>query len=152
MNIPSPIFAHYFQSKVGRRLKLKYLVGLDYTFPQMCRCRKIIQSLGCSYPEEQQQYWSCTMRISQVCQYFPQKSNSEITCIVSGDRKWRETRWFNCVSISSCQGEMEMLVTLFAKLKAYFKPVLQIHILLYATTYSVHVYLRYSRRCSIRAV
>jgi len=48
--------------------------------------------ITCSYPEEQQQHWSCTTRISQVCWYFPQKSGSEITCTVSDDRRRRETK------------------------------------------------------------
>jgi len=37
---------------------------------------------------------------SQVCWYFLQKSGSEITCIVSGDRRRRETGWFRRVSMS----------------------------------------------------
>jgi len=50
---------------------------------------------------------------------------------------------------------MMTLIILFAMLKAYFKAVFQtIHKLLldYAIIYSVHVYLRYSRRRSPRGV
>ena len=43
--------------------------------------------LAATYLEEQQQHWSCTMRISQVFWYFLQKSGSEIMCIVSSDRR-----------------------------------------------------------------
>ena len=51
-----------------------------------------------------------------------------------------------CVSMSSAGNKMA-----FAKLKAYFKLVLQkIHRLLYTVIYSVHIYLRYSRRRSPR--
>jgi len=48
---------------------------------------------------------------SQVFQHVPQKSDSGITCIVSSDRKWRETGWFDRVSTSSLQGEMKTLLS-----------------------------------------
>ena len=48
---------------------------------------------------------------------------------------------------------MLITITLFAKPKAYFKTVLlKIHRLLYAIIYSVHLYLRYSRRCSPQSI
>jgi len=68
--------------------------------------------------------------------------------VVTGD----EGRLGDSYMCLSPQGAMKMLITctctitLFAKPKAYFKMVLlKIHRLL---IYSVHLYLRYSRRCS----
>jgi len=53
---------------------------------------------------------------SQVCWYYLQKNANEITFIVSGDRKRRETVWLDHVSMSS--GANEMLITPFTKLTA----------------------------------
>ena len=116
-------FAHYFESKAERGLILKYLVSPDYTPPQKHGCGKITRWLGTAatlvmYHES-----------FPSLLYFLQKSGSEIMCIISGDRRRRETGWFRLVSTSS--GETKMLITLLAKLKAqtcFYK----IHRLLYA--------------------
>ena len=58
-------------------------------------------------------------------------------CVVSGDRRQRETGWFGLASTSS--GGYEKLITPFSNLTAYFKLVSRkIYRLLYAKIYSVH--------------
>jgi len=57
----------------------EYLVSLSYTPPQTCGC-------------------------GEITQYFLPKSGSEITCIISGDKRQRETGWFRMCVYSS--GEM----------------------------------------------
>ena len=124
---PGPHFAFYCECKVVRGLILESSVSLDYTPTQTHGCGEITLWLGCSYPEEQQQRWSCTTRSSQVCWYFLQKSGSEITC----SHQWWQEMKFNWVS-RTCLHLQGRPITLFAKLKAYFNTVLQMfHRLLY---------------------
>ena len=65
----------------------------------------------------------------------------KITCLVSGDELKEDWVVPTCVYVFR---EKKTLITLFTKLKAYFKPVLQkidkIHRLLYAIICSVHMY------------
>jgi len=135
---------------VGRELILEYLVSLEYTPPQTHGCGEITRSLGCSYPEEQQQHWSCTTRIFPSVLVLPteewQQDNVQ-SSVLTGD----EGRLGNLCICLHLQGTTKT-ITLFTKIKAYLKTVLRtIHRLLYKI-YSVHMHLRYSRTRSPRGV
>jgi len=66
--------------------------------------------------------WSCTTGNSRVCWYFVQKSGSEMTCIVNGDRGRSEVDGKGlvvpCVYIfKGKQKHLERLINLFVKLR-----------------------------------
>jgi len=72
--------------------------------PQVCGRSKITQWLGCRYTEEQQQGWSCTMRIFPSLLVLPTEEWQQVN-IISGDKG--KIRWFQHVSMPMSSGGNE---------------------------------------------
>ena len=98
---PSPLFAHYFEAKVGRGLCLNTQIGLNHMPPTMLHARLSITKTAAAL-KEQQLHWLCTTGISGTCVDTKIRS-IKATCIISGDRGWpysslyckkRKPRWW----------------------------------------------------------
>jgi len=94
----SPHFAHYLE---GRGLIFEYSVSLDYTPHKCVDAAKSHDDIPVATQRNSSNIGHVPREFSQVCWYFLQKSGSEIMCIVSGDRRRRETGWFESVSTPS---------------------------------------------------
>ena len=57
-NLPLSVM-HFHCGKYSTTI---FMASIDCMPPQTHRCSKITWWLGCSYPEDQQQHWSCTTR------------------------------------------------------------------------------------------
>ena len=105
-----PIYTTLVQS--GERLILKYLVSLNCVPHKHVDVAKSQDDLAvATYLEEQQQHWSCTMRIfpSLLVLHTEEWQQDNVHCqlsVVNGDRRQRETGCFGRVCLC-LQGEQK---------------------------------------------
>ena len=129
--IRPPHFAYCFESTEGRRLIFKYSVSLNCMHVDAAK----------SHDDLPVAIWrnSSTTRIFQVCWYFLEKSGSEITW-------WQETKedWEVWTYVYIFGGKRRLLCSLsYVKASNQYYKDSQTNL---RNSYSVRVYLRYSKR------